>query len=212
MPLLNRRRVLFLLGAGGLGLLAARFGVPWLMRPGPVRPLTGEALDFAERCFDGLDRRQVWDTHVHVIGLGGGGTGCWINPAAQSHLHPIRRLQYDVYRSALGMTSEETADAEYVERLFAMHRLANPVGKLVLMAFDMFVDPDGRENRELSPFHTPNDYVLRLAREREDAEACVSIHPYRPDAVERLDAAVEAGARAVKWLPNSQGVWVQPVR
>ncbi len=206
MPLLNRRRALFLLGAGGLGLVGARFGLPWLMRPGPVRPLGGETLAFVERCFEGLDRRQIWDTHVHVIGLGGGGTGCWINPAAQSHLHPIRRLQYDVYRSALGMQSDETADADYVERLFAMHRLANPDGMLVLMGFDMVVDPDGRENRELSPFYTPNDYVLRLARERDDAVACVSIHPYRADAVERLDAAVEAGARAVKWLPNSQGI------
>ena len=36
--------------------------------------------------------------------------------------------------------------------------------------------------------------------------ACASIHPYRVDAVERLDAAAEAGARAVKWLPNAMGI------
>jgi mannonate dehydratase len=62
------------------------------------------------------------------------------------------------------------------------------------------------ERPELSAFHTPNEYVLRLAARHEELLACASIHPYRVDAVERLDAAVEAGARAVKWLPNSMGI------
>ena len=203
---MTRRRFLLLAGAGGLGLLGLRFGVPWLLKPGPARPMSGEAQAFAERCFAGLDRSRVWDSHVHVIGLGSGGTGCWLNPEMQSHLHPIKRLRYDLLRSSIGMTHPETADADYVERLFALHRLANPQGKLILMAFDYYVDERGIEVPELSPFHTPNEYVQTLARANEDAMACASIHPYRKDALGRLDAAAEAGARAIKWLPNSMGI------
>jgi mannonate dehydratase len=33
-----------------------------------------------------------------------------------------------------------------------------------------------------------------------------SIHPYRDDALERLDAAAARGARAVKWLPSAMNI------
>jgi mannonate dehydratase len=65
---------------------------------------------------------------------------------------------------------------------------------------------DGAEDRERSPFHTPNEYVLAVAREHPEVVPCVSIHPYRLDAVERLRAAAAAGARAVKWVPNTMGI------
>jgi uncharacterized protein len=35
---------------------------------------------------------------------------------------------------------------------------------------------------------------------------CASIHPYRKDALDRLDEAIAKGAVAVKWLPNAQGI------
>ena len=34
----------------------------------------------------------------------------------------------------------------------------------------------------------------------------MSIHPYRPDAVARTEAWIEAGAAGMKWLPNSQNI------
>ncbi|MEX8500770.1 hypothetical protein, partial [Leptothrix ochracea] len=33
-----------------------------------------------------------------------------------------------------------------------------------------------------------------------------SIHPYREDALQRLDAAIGAGALALKWLPSSMNI------
>lgn len=32
------------------------------------------------------------------------------------------------------------------------------------------------------------------------------LHPYRPDALEALQAAIAGGARAVKWLPAAMGM------
>jgi mannonate dehydratase len=206
MARVSRRGFMVLAGAGGLGLVGLRFGLPSLLRPGPPGRLTGGAAAFAERCFEGLDRSRVWDAHVHAIGLGGGGSGCWLNADARSHLHPLQRLRYDVFRAALDLGEEDTADRDYLDRLLALHRLANPQGKLVLMAFDHFVDDSGIEIPERSPMYTPNEYVLRLAREHEELVACASIHPYRRDAVKRLDAVAAAGARAIKWLPNAMGI------
>ena len=196
---MTRRKFLILVGAGGLTLIGLRFGIPRLLRPNPPRPLSGAVLEFVERCFAGLDRSRVWDCHVHVVGLGSGESGCWINPEVQSHLHPIKRLQYDVYRNALGMSNPETADADYIELLLTLQQLANPAGKLVLLAFDYRVNERGEEVSRSSAFYIPNDYVLRVVREHPaEFRACVSIHPYRRDAVERLDDAAEQGACAVK--------------
>jgi mannonate dehydratase len=167
---------------------------------------SARAAAFAERCFEGLDRSRVWDGHVHLIGLGAGGTGCSVNPEMLSHLHPIKRFQFEVYKSGAGITDTETADADFVARLLELLRAMNRRGRLLLLAFDHYVTEDGTERPDLSPLHTPNEYVLRLAAEHPEFEACGSIHPYRVDCTDRLDAVVGAGARAIKWIPNAMGI------
>jgi len=205
----TRRRLLWIGGVGAaalVGLGGLRFGLPLWLRPGRPRSLSEGARAFVARCLDGIDPTRYVDGHVHLLGLGTGGTGCWIHEGMQSHLHPVQRFQFDLYRSAVGMTDPETADKDYVERLLALHRASIPEGRLLLLAFDMVVDESGQEHPDRSAFYTPDGYVLRLTAEHPELTACASIHPYRADAVERLDQAAEGGARAVKWLPTSMGI------
>jgi len=202
--LTNRRRWLGAMGLAGIGaIVGARYGIPWWLRPGPVRPVTNALV---ERAFAGIDRSRVVDAHVHIVGLGSGGTGCWVNPEMSTILSPIRQLKFDIYKAAAGIRDDARADAQYVERLVELHRHANPDGKLLAMAFDYYVDGYGNEVPERSEFFTPNEYVLRLAAEYPELLPCASIHPYRRDAVERLDRVAAAGARAIKWLPNAMGM------
>ena len=205
----TRRRVLTALGGGLVAAVAARWSLPHLLSANPIRSieeLSPEARALVERAFKGVVRSLMWDCHVHVVGMGAGGTGCWVNPNMQSHLHPIQRLQFDLYLSASGVSDWETADQVYVERLLALHRAANPEGKLMVLAFDQAIDERGNEVPELTNFYTPNSYVMQLAREHEDVVPVASVHPYRTDAADRLTEAVEAGAVAVKWLPNAMGI------
>jgi mannonate dehydratase len=201
------RRRFFIVGGAALASLAGlRFGIPLLMRRRGRTRLSDEAAIFVGRCFAGIDAARVWDTHVHLLGLGAGGSGCWINPEMQSPAHPIKRFQFEIYSEGIGMTHEETADADYVERLLSLQRSANPRGKLMLMAFDQNVSEDGVERPDLSPFYTPNAYALEVARQHEEFLPIASVHPYRKDAVDRLQATIESGARGVKWLPNAMGI------
>jgi mannonate dehydratase len=206
VPLLTRRNLLYAGAAGLLGLAAVRFGLPRWMRSRESAALGPEAREFVRRCFDGIDRSRVWDTHVHLIGLGAGGTGCSVHPEMLSHLHPIKRFQFELYKSGTGITNEATADADYLERLLRFQRAANPRGKLLLLAFDFHVDERGNERPELSPIHTPNEYVLSVARAHAELLPGGSVHPYRRDAVDRLDAIAGQGVRAIKWLPNAMGI------
>lgn len=203
---IRRRTLLILAGGAVLGAVGLRFGLPRLFRARAPRPLGPDAARFVRECFAGVDRARLWDTHVHAVGLGAGGTGCWINPEMQSHLHPVKRLQFELYAAAVGLENEATADADYVARLLALHAEANPQGRLLLLAFDQNVGQDGVPRPEASPVYVPDDYVLALAAAHPQLEAVVSIHPYRPDALERLERAAAAGARGVKWLPNAMGI------
>jgi len=207
MPVLTRRRALGVLaGAAGLT-VGARLALPRFLRVGEPRPLDAETRAFVERCFDGIDRTMIWDSHVHLVGLGQGGTGCEIGSELRSPFrHPIKNLQLAVYMAAAGITDEARADETYVRRLLALHHLANPDGKLLLLAFDRYVDAQGDEIAARSEMYTPNDYVLAIAIAHPDLRACASVHPYRRDALDRLQRAHDSGALAVKWLPNAMGI------
>ncbi len=204
---ISRRGVLGLSACFALGsVLGVRLGLPSVWAARPIRPVTGKAAELVERCFSDVDRKQLWDVHVHLVGLGSDGTGCWVNPAQQSIFSPLRRLRYDVFRAASGVTDDEHADQQYLQRLLTLHRAANPAGKLVMLAFDYRVGEDGREQPEHSDFYTPNEYVLEVAASHPEVIAGASVHPYRTDAIERLTRAASGGARICKWLPNAMGI------
>ena len=186
-----------------------RFALPRILRPGPIgsiENLSVRARALVERAFNGLDRELLWDSHVHLVGLGAGKSGCFVNPNMRSHLHPIQRLQFELYLAASGVVDWSHADQEYVQQLLALHQAANPAGKLLLLGFDYVVDQKGLQHPELSNFYTPNDYVLKLAKKFEAVLPVASIHPYRRDAAERLSEIVDSGAIAIKWLPNAMGI------
>jgi predicted TIM-barrel fold metal-dependent hydrolase len=203
---ISRRR--FLLGAalGAAGLTAARYTLPGRWATGPVKPLDQECRGFLASCLEGVIPSKMVDTHVHLAGREEALTGCWLHPDWQRHSSPMRRLRYDLFMGAAGVTREVGCDAQYVERLLERHRAGLPRGRLLLLAFDTYVDALGLEDRSLSAMHIPDDAVLDLAERHEDVLACASVHPYRNDAVERLRAAAGRGAVAVKWLPGVQGI------
>jgi len=209
MARLTRRRVLGGLGAAGLGLVGLRYLVPRFLRPGPVRALADlapETRALVDTALAGLDLAQVIDLHVHVAGLGGGGSGCWVNPRMRSHLRVLERVRFELYLGAGGVAEDERADEAYVERLVAQLDAGPPGLRLLLLAFDVCVRADGSEDLEASMFRVPDEHVCALARRDPRFLACASVHPYRKDALERLARARAAGAVAVKWLPNAMGI------
>ena len=206
---LSRRKLLILGGTTAVGLTtvgALRLLVPRFLRASDDPEIYGRLKLFVERCFGSLERQRVWDSHVHLLGLGTGGSGCWLNPRMRDHFYVARRFQYDMFREATGMQDEATADQDYIERLLSVHRAANPKGKLLVMAFDCFVTEGGEELRDHAAFYTPNEYAFKIAEQYEEFVPCASIHPYRLDALDRLDEAIDRGARAIKWLPNAMGM------
>jgi len=168
-----------------------------------------KAIALMKRTWLNVDPERYLDTHCHVIGLGHGNSGCYVNPRNRSPVDsPIAWLRFEIYRLAAGVESIDNADQQYVDRLLTLIRdpLMNGA-KLLLLPFDYAYSPDGKALPEESEFFTPNGYVAELCRQHPDAFVpAASVHPYRKDAIEALERAVDEGAIAVKWLPAAQQI------
>ena len=203
--IVSRRHFLALLG--GMGMSGCLRG-PMLFNPClPARlPESLANHELVRHAFDGLRPDHIWDSHVHLLGTGDSGSGAWINPQLKSLRHPLQYTQLRFYLNA-SCAAEDNADESFLTRLLALRQGFPPQSRFMLLAFDYSYDETGRRRPDLSAFHTPNELAARLHREYpEEFEWIASVHPYREDAVEALEQASKAGARAVKWLPPAMGM------
>ncbi len=152
---------------------------------------------------EGVDLKQLWDGHVHLLGMGDTDSGCWVNPNFQ-HASDIRqRLQFMFYLNAACLTPELSQDEGYVTRL----QQSAWKNRLLLLAFDFAYNKKGERLLERSAFYTPNHYAAHLHQQfPKQFEWVASIHPYRSDALETLEWAFRQGARGIKWLPAAMGI------
>ncbi|MGA0611376.1 amidohydrolase family protein [Caldimonas sp. KR1-144] len=187
--------------AGGLftGLAAQETEAPAL--GSAARALVHEALH-------GLDATQLWDAHAHLLGTGDSGSGCRVHPAMQQWWHPLEWTRRRAILAASGVAPEAASvDRAFVERLNTL-AADFPVGaRWLLFAFERAHDDAGRPRDAWSTFHVPNVYAAAVARSAPQRFGWVaSVHPYRDDALEALNAALADGAMAVKWLPSAMNI------
>jgi mannonate dehydratase len=195
----------------GLGALAAwrlwpeqGFWNPCLAR----LPLHLANHELVREAWRGLDPTQVWDMHAHLVGTGDSGSGIVVNPRMESLLNPGQYARRLFFLNA-GCAREEpgNVDRSYVERMRNLLDGMAGGAKLMLFAFDRAHDEAGEPDPEHSAFYVPDAYARDVARASpEYFEWVASIHPYRKDAVQQILSAKKEGARAVKWLPASQGI------
>jgi uncharacterized protein len=168
--------------------------------------LSSEAISLQQQAYEGIPEGPV-DNHAHLMGIGSDNTGCYANPEYFSWLHPVERIRMKAFMSATGISNRRVADRQYVQRLLTLTDHSPAAGKICLLAFDKTYREDGSPDLHHTKFHVPNDYVVRVAKERpERFIPAVSVHPYRKDALNELEKWAGKGIKVVKWLPNSQGM------
>lgn len=143
-----------------------------------------------------------FDCHVHLVGNGQGGSGCWLRLDGVWH-----RLLGEVMRRTIGLEAKVTTndfDEQFVAHLAGLVA-GSSLDAALLLAQDEVYDETGRK-LAFGSFHVPNDYLFKVCREHPEFVPAVSIHPGRKDALEELDRCLAAGARALKLLPNCQNV------
>ena len=167
--------------------------------------LSDKSSDLVKRAFDDIDSARLVDHHVHVAGLGAGGT--FVNAKMRTWRHPFHRLKFKVYMSSAGADNEAKADTQLVDRLVRLAGHIRGHGKHRLLGFDKNYRSDGSVNLEKTEFYVPNEYVFELAQQHPELFVPnISVNPYRPDALSELEKWAQRGAHVVKWLPNAMGI------
>lgn len=206
-----QRRHFLGLAAGAAALSAAGVGLARPVLVNPCRAAIPVGLidsPWLQQAWTGIDPAEVWDCHVHLAGLGDGGSGIEVGPQLSSPLHPLHYAQRLFYLNAgCAHYAPGKVDSAYVARLLNLCE-AMPAGfKVLLFAFARFHDAQGDARPEHSAFYVPNAWAAKLAGDFPARfEWVASLHPYQPAAVDELRQAISAGARAVKWLPAAMGM------
>lgn len=161
------------------------------------------------RAWDGLDPTQLWDIHAHLLGTGDAGSGCRIHEQMTQWWHPLESLRRRVILDGACVPPEApSVDRAYVQRLMQLTQDFPAGARWLLLAFDeAWDDQEPQARPDWTTFHVPNVYAAEIAARRPHRFGWVaSIHPYREDALQRLDAAIGTGALALKWLPSSMNI------
>ena len=146
---------------------------------------------------------MIYDLHVHIAGVGSGGSGNYLAPAFQ------RRLAFRILIRQFGLPPEAMGGPDVdgqIARLIVNHLRTSMVDRAVLLAFDAAYHDNGTRDEERTLMVTDNDFVADLAAAHEKALFGASIHPYRRDAVTELERLISRGACLVKWLPGAQNI------
>jgi predicted TIM-barrel fold metal-dependent hydrolase len=144
------------------------------------------------------------DCHVHLLGDGSSGSGCWLRMRSLAHRLMARLIVHEagLPQSAL----REGLDHLLEHRLIAMVRESS-LDAAVLLAQDLPHRDDGTPIPEKGAFYVPNTHLLEVCARNPDLFIpAVSIHPARRDALEELERCLAAGARVLKLLPNCLNV------
>lgn len=139
---------------------------------------------------------KKYDIHMHLAGIGDN-SPCYVSKRMR------KSLVFKILLKHQGLIPGNNADQQYVANL-AKYLSTSQLDGGVLFAMDAVVNVDGSVNWERSHTYIPNDYLFAVCRSNPQFLPGVSINPYRLDAVEQLQQAIQDGAVVLKWLPNLQ--------
>ena len=170
--------------------------------------LPAVARDLVDQALVGLHGDQLWDVHAHLLGTGDTGSGCWVHPHLDSWWHPLEALRKRVILRGAGVDARSSrVDHDYVTRLAALTEDFPAGARWLLFAFEHAHDDHGDVQPGRTTFHVPDAWAAHVAHQHAKRFGWVaSIHPYRNDALDRLDRALAHGALAIKWLPSAMNI------
>lgn len=200
--------LLFLIVTTSCSPLYSKLGGDFKGSPDALKSqLTPLAKKLIADAYSDLDPSRMMDFHTHILGLGNSDSGIFINPALLSPTNPVRYFKFQVFKNASRIFKEGSADQDYVGRLKRLIDNLPKQGRFMILGFDKHYGADGKENLERTEFFIPNDYIFSLVEKNPKIFVpMISVHPYRKDALEKLETWNKKGARFIKWLPNAMGI------
>ena len=137
-----------------------------------------------------------------------------MHPHLDSWWHPLEALRKRVILHGAGVDARSgRVDHDYVQRLRSLADDFPAGARWLLFAFEHAHDDSGSTQPGHTTFHVPDAWAAHVAQQHAARFGWVaSIHPYRDDALLRLEQARAQGALAVKWLPSAMNIDLRDAR
>lgn len=158
-------------------------------------------LTMAKKLTFDISPEDVIDVHVHIGG-----------PSGENETMYYWSEQFKKSRAFEGiklvtkLNVAQVTGARYMSELFSQLKNSRHVDKAVLLAFDQVYTESGKIRKDMTDLYVSNTYVQSLCSIYPGFLFGCSVHPYAPDAMERLWQCAHQGAVLCKWLPASQGI------
>lgn len=144
---------------------------------------------------------EVIDVHVHVGG-----------PARENETMYYwsdafkKSLSFEAIKIVTRLNENLVTGPRYISTLYSQIKNSKHVDKIVLLALDQAYSEDGQVDKASSHLYVSNEYLSYFAQIYPQFLFGCSVHPYAPDAFERLWKCAKSGAVLCKWLPSSQSI------
>lgn len=141
------------------------------------------------------------DIHIHLAGVGCCDSGCWSSPNFR------KRYTFRLIRLLQNITSKQmstTVDQDWAERISGLVA-GSEVDFGVVLGFDG-VYCDGHIDEQRSQMIIPPSWVFKVCETYPNLLPGPSINPFRADALDLLDFAIDNKACLIKWIPATQNI------
>jgi predicted TIM-barrel fold metal-dependent hydrolase len=144
---------------------------------------------------------DIIDIHVHIGGPAGENETMyyWSEPFKKS-------IAFEGMKVVTKLNERQVTGARYVSELFYQLKLSKYVDKAVLLALDQVYSESGKLRKDSTSLYVANEYISNLCQIYPGFLFGCSVHPYSPDAIERLWHCAKKGAVLCKWLPSAQSI------
>ncbi|MFQ5660334.1 MAG: amidohydrolase family protein [Gammaproteobacteria bacterium] len=153
---------------------------------------------------DDLQNRRVVDWHVHIAGLGYGGSGSFVSEEMR------KNYRFKFFLKWMDVSEKELkryGDQILFRKLDTKIAQSKYIDQAVILALDGVID---KEIKKLDTLNTqvfvPNDFVARETARYPTLLYGASINPNRTDSLELLEEAHRRGAVLVKWIPSIMNI------
>jgi predicted TIM-barrel fold metal-dependent hydrolase len=152
-----------------------------------------------DRVRSAIQPNSIIDTHVHIGG-----------PADENEAMYFwsqrfeRSGAFDAMKLVTKLSSSRFGGSRYVDVVFHQILQSEHVDQAVLLALDAVYTESGRRDASATHLYVANAYVAHLSEIYPQFLFGCSVHPYAPDAAERLWQCAKGGAVLCKWLPSAQ--------
>jgi len=149
---------------------------------------------------DPLEEAHIIDWHVHVAGLGFGGSGNFINKEMQDN------FRFEFFLSWMDETEEELkeyGDQILIKKLNDKIVRSKYVDQAVVLAMDGVIDEKTKTlDRKKTQVYVSNEFVASQTAKYPSLLFGASINPNRDNSLALLDEVHRQGAVLIKWIPS----------